>query len=87
MRSAGPRKAKTRCLACGKPITGKPRLMKLKITSSKPELAERSKRLGFTSATWREGDFLQGLFHQKCFRTAINIWQLAFHTRPVSPRR
>ncbi len=48
--------------------------MKLKIISSKPELLERSKKLGFASTTWQEGDFLQGSFHRKCFDTAIRIW-------------
>jgi hypothetical protein len=79
--------SRAKCIACGKVITGKPRVMKLKITSSKPELLESSKKLGFTSTTWQEGDFLQGSLHKKCFDMTIHIWQVAFHTRPVSPRR
>lgn len=78
---------KAKCIACGKAVTGKPMVMKLKITSSKPELLESSKKLGFASATWQEGDFLSGPLHRKCFDMAIHIWQVAFHTRPVSPRR
>ena len=61
-------------MACGKVVTGKIRVMKLKITSSKSELLESSKKLGFTSTTWQEGDFLQGSLHEKCFDMAIHIW-------------
>ncbi len=88
MRTSSRRKTpRTKCLGCGKALTGKPRVMKLQITSSRPEHLEGSKKLGFTSTTWKEGDYLQGSFHKKCFETAIHIWKVAFHTRPVSPRR
>jgi len=75
------------CLAYGKPIRGVPRVMRLQITHEDAKLAERAKVLGFASLSRKQGDFLEGLFDQKCFKTAILIWQAALHTRLVSPRR
>ncbi len=82
-----PKLQRTKCLACGKPIRGQPRIMKLKITSGENRLIERAKGLGFTSSTWKEDDFLQGYFDRKCFNLAMLIWQMAFNTRLLSPRR
>ncbi len=76
-----------KCLACGKPISGPPRIMKLRITSGENRLIERAKGLGFTSSTWKEDDFLQGYFDRKCFNLAKLVWQVAFNTRLLSPRR
>ncbi len=61
--------------------------MKLQITSDAPKFVERAKKLGFTSATWRVGDHLEGKFHRRCFELAKVVWQVAFQTRAVSPRR
>ncbi len=61
--------------------------MKLKIVSGETRLLDRAKKLGFTSSTWREGDFLLGYFDKKCFELAKRVWQVAFSTRLVSPRR
>ncbi len=76
-----------KCLACGKPIRGQPRTMRLKITSGETRLIDRAKELGFTSSTWKQGDFLQGNFDRKCFGLARFMWKVAFNTRLVSPRR
>ncbi len=61
--------------------------MKLKITSGENRLIQRAKELGFASSTWKEGDSLQGYFDRKCFAVAKLIWQAAFNTRLVGPRR
>ena len=82
-----PKLQKVKCLACGKPISGPPRIMKLKITSGENRLIQRAKELGFTSSTWKQDDFLQGYFDRKCFNLVKLVWQVAFNTRLVSPRR
>ncbi len=75
------------CVACKKPISGKPRIMKLQITSEEPKFANRARKLGFTSESWRTGDSMQGRFHKDCFNLAALVWQVAFETRALSPRQ
>jgi hypothetical protein len=82
-----PAKIAQKCVACGKPIRGKPALMRLQITHEQKKLMERAKELGFSSASWRAGDRMEGLFHENCFNVAKLIWQVAFNTRALSPRR
>lgn len=77
----------TRCVACRDMIRGKPQMMRLQITHEEPKLIQRAKELGFTSASWRAGDSMEGNFDQKCFNLAALVWQIAFHTRALSPRR
>jgi hypothetical protein len=33
------------------------------------------------------GEAMQGTLHRQCFNQAMLIWEIAFHTRPLSPRR
>ncbi len=61
--------------------------MRLQITSEDSRFAGRARKLGFTSASWRTGDWMEGLFHNDCFKVAVQIWEVAFETRAVSPRR
>lgn len=76
-----------KCVACGKPIRGKPALMQLQITHEQSKLMERAKELGFTSESWRAGDSMAGVFDKNCFNVAKLVWQVAFNTRALSPRR
>jgi hypothetical protein len=78
---------KMTCVACKKPINQKPRIMKLQITSEDPKFGNRARKLGFTSGSWRMADSMEGWFHKDCFNTAMLIWEVAFETRAVSPRR
>ncbi len=75
------------CLACGDPIKGKRHVIRLKITQEEPRLTKRAKELGFTSPTWKAGDYLEGPFDASYFDVAKLMWQIAFHTRLLSPRR
>ncbi len=61
--------------------------MMLKITSDEDRFMEKAKKLGFTSATWRTGDHMRGVFHENCFEAILLTWEVAFQTRPVGPRR
>jgi hypothetical protein len=61
--------------------------MRLDITSDDAKLIANAKKLGFTSATWRTGDSMEGIFHAQCFKLATFVWEVAFETRPLSPRR
>jgi len=81
------KKARLRCLVCRKPIRGKPRLLRLHITSQDPRLLNNARKLGLVSGTWRTGDYMEGPFHRECFKVAKLIWQIAFDTRGLSPRR
>ncbi len=76
----------TRCVACQNIIRDKPAVMRLQITHEEPKLIQRAKELGFSSASWRTGDSMEGKFDQKCFNLAAIVWQIAFHTRALSPR-
>jgi len=78
---------KAYCVSCKKPILGKPRIMRLQITHEDPRMISCAKRVGFTSANWSVGEEMQGAFHRQCFNQAILIWEIAFHTRALSPRR
>ena len=82
-----PNKSRAYCVACRKLIRGKPSIMRLQITNEEERLIARSKKLGFTSKTWKAGDNMQGRFHKQCFNLAMLVWQIAFHTRALSPRR
>jgi len=75
------------CIACRKPIRGKPRMMILQITTSEPRFIEKAKELGFASTNWLSGGSMEGNFHKACFDKAELIWEVAFKTRAVSPRR
>jgi len=75
------------CVACKKPIRGEPRIMRLQITGEEPKFADRAKKLGFTSDSWRVGDAMEGVFHKDCFDLAALVWQVAFETRALSPRQ
>jgi len=90
-RSRKRRKAKANvkpyCVSCKKPIPGKPRIMRLQITHEAPKMIACAKRVGFTSTNWLLGEEMQGTFHNRCFNQAILIWEIAFHTRALSPRR
>ncbi|HZY47455.1 MAG TPA: hypothetical protein VFE96_06625 [Candidatus Bathyarchaeia archaeon] len=61
--------------------------MRLQITDEDPKLARYSKGLGFTSISWHRGDKMESVLHPRCFDIAKNVWQAAFNTRLVSPRR
>ena len=74
-------------IACKKLIRGKPRIMMLQITSSETRFIEKAKKLGFTSSNWQSGGSMRGNFHKDCFDQAELIWEVAFETRAVSPRR
>jgi hypothetical protein len=80
-------KSKAYCVSCKKPIQGKPRVIKLQITHKDPRMIECAKKVGFTSPNWELGEAMQGTLHRQCFNQAIRIWEIAFHTRPLSPRR
>ena len=80
-------KTTLRCVACGKAIKGKPRVMTLQITSEESRFLAKAKNLGFTSTNWGMGGSMKGNFHRDCFNRAALIWQVAFETRAVSPRR
>ncbi len=77
----------TRCIPCQNMFRDKPQVMRLQITHEEPKLIQRTKELGFTSASWRTGESMEGNFDQKCFNLAALVWQIAFHTRGLSPRR
>ena len=76
-----------RCILCKKVIRGKPRVMMLQITSKEPRFTEKAQKLGFTSDNWRLGESMKGNFHRDCFDRAALLWEVAFETRAVSPRR
>lgn len=59
----------------------------MQITSDEPRFLEKAKKLGFTSTSWRAGSSMKGSFHRDCFDQAALIWEVAFETRAVSPRR
>jgi hypothetical protein len=80
-------KSKVRCVSCKKPIPGKPSVMRLQITHKNPRMIECAKKVGFTSPNWDLEEEMQGTFHKQCFNQAILIWEIAFHTRALSPRR
>jgi hypothetical protein len=61
--------------------------MRLQITSEDVRLVQLSKGLGFRSVSWRRGDKMEGTLHPRCFGIAKMVWQAAFTTRLVSPRR
>lgn len=82
-----PAKRKQKCVACHRPIRGKPAFMRLQITHEEKRLVDRAKLLGFTSSDWRAGSLMEGAFHNRCFNVAKLIWQIAFDTRALSPRR
>ena len=81
------KKAKLKCLVCSNPIRSKPHVMRLHITDQEPKLLDSARKLGFTSASWHAGDYMEGVFHLKCFNMAKLVWQIAFDTRALSPRR
>jgi hypothetical protein len=81
------KRTRPKCLACRKLINGKPLVMRLHITDQEPKLLDTAKKLGFVSASWRTGDHMEGPFHEECFNVAKLIWQIAFDTRALSPRR
>jgi hypothetical protein len=78
---------KTKCLGCGKLISGQPKLLKLKIVNGEDKLVDRAKSLGLTSLTWKEGDFFMAYYDRTCYKSAMQMWRVAFSTRLVSPRR
>ena len=80
-------KARALCISCKKPIRGKAQVMRLQITHEDPKMIACAKKVGFTSANWRVGEEMQGPLHRQCFYQAISIWEIAFHTRALSPRR
>jgi len=80
-------KPKVRCVSCKKPISGKTSVMRLHITHKNPRMIECAKKVGFTSPNWDLEEEMQGTFHKQCFNQAILIWEIAFHTRALSPRR
>jgi hypothetical protein len=81
------KRLKVNCITCKKPIQGKPRVMRLKITHEDDRMIKGAKKAGFTSENWQVGEEMQGAFHTQCFNQAIRIWEIAFHTRALSPRR
>ena len=81
------KRAKLKCVVCTRPVEGKPHVMRLHITDQEPKLIDAAKKLGFTSASWHAGDYMEGIFHTKCFNMAKLVWQIAFDTKPLSPRR
>ena len=80
-------KSKVWCVSCKKLIQGKPSVMRLQITHKNPRMIECAKKAGFTSPNWELEEEMQGTFHRQCFNQAISIWEIAFHTRALSPRR
>ena len=80
-------KPKVRCVSCKKLIKGKPSIMRLQITHKNPRMIECAEKVGFTSPNWELEEEMQGTFHRRCFNQAILIWEIAFHTRALSPRR
>ncbi|HZY95043.1 MAG TPA: hypothetical protein VFE98_09360 [Candidatus Bathyarchaeia archaeon] len=76
-----------RCIACKKAIMGKPLIMILQITSDEARFIEKAKKLGFSSKSWQSGGSIKGDFHKDCFDQAKLIWEIAFETRALSPRR
>jgi len=82
-----PAKTVQKCVACHKPIRGKPAYMRLQITHDQKKLMDRAKFLGFKSEDWRKGQWMEGAFHRNCFNVAKLVWQIAFNTRALSPRR
>jgi hypothetical protein len=80
-------KTKVCCVSCKRPIEGKPRVMRLQITHKNPSMIECARKVGFASSNWDVGKAMEGPFHKQCFSQAIRIWEIAFHTRPLSPRR
>ena len=80
-------KSKVYCVSCKKLIQGKPSVMRLHITHKNPRMIESAKKVGFTSPNWDLEEEMQGAFHRQCFKQAILIWEIAFHTRALSPRR
>jgi hypothetical protein len=80
-------KSKVYCISCKKPIQGKPSVMKLQITHKNPRMIDCAKKVGFTASNWDLGEAMQGTLHRQCFNQAMLIWEIAFHTRPLSPRR
>jgi hypothetical protein len=80
-------KSKVYCVACKKPIQGKPSVMRLQITHKNPRMIECAKKVGFTSPNWDLEEEMQGAMHRQCFNQAMLIWEIAFHTRALSPRR
>lgn len=75
------------CIACKGLIRGKPRNMTLQIIGEEPKFIEKAEKLGFTSDSWQSGNSMNGSFHKECFKRAMLIWQVAFETRAISPRR
>jgi len=75
------------CFVCKRRIRGKPSLVKLQITHADSNFLEKAKDLGFKSKTWSPGDYMQGRVHGACFKTVARVWQVAFNTRSLSPRR
>lgn len=80
-------KSKVYCVSCKKPIQGKASVMRLQITHKNPRMIECAKKLGFMSSNWDVGEAMQGTLHRQCFNQAILIWEIAFNTRALSPRR
>jgi len=80
-------KSKVYCVSCKKPVQGKPSVMRLQITHKNARMIECAKKVGFTSPNWDLGQAMQGTMHRQCFNQAMLIWEIAFHTRPLSPRR
>ncbi len=62
------------CLACGYPVQGKRHAIRLKTTQKEARLTERAKELGFTSPTWKAGEYLEGTFDESCFDMAKLMW-------------
>jgi hypothetical protein len=81
------KKLKVNCITCKKPIKGKPRIMRLQITHQNDRMIKCAKKVGFTSENWRVGEPMVGTLHKQCFNQAVLIWEIAFHTRALSPRR
>ena len=81
------KKSKIHCIACKRPIRGKPSVMRLQITHQNDKMIKCAKKVGFTSANWSVGEPMEGTFHKQCFKQAVLIWEIAFHTRALSPRR
>ena len=80
-------KSQVYCIACRKPIRGKSRVMRLQIAREDPGMIDSARKMGFTSANWRAGEAMQGTLHRRCFNQAIQVWEIAFNTRALSPRR
>jgi hypothetical protein len=80
-------KSKVYCVSCKKLIQGKASVIRLQITHKNARMIECAKKVGFTSSNWDLGEAMQGTMHRQCFNQAMLIWEIAFHTRPLSPRR